>query len=117
MTNNWLNNIEISKEWTLASKEVEIISEEITDEIPEEQEEIPENATEENQDSEILEESESTEIVDENNYIINYVYTIGANISESDVNDSYEVRPVVFLKARILLLDGNGSLETPYVVK
>ena len=58
-----------------------------------------------------------TEPVDENKYVINYIYSIGQNISETDVNSTLDVRPVVFLKSRILFLDGNGSLENPYVVK
>lgn len=103
-TNNWLNNIEIKNEWSMTSKEVEKPLENIEQDTPEE-----------NNPEEILE--ESTDTVDENNYVINYVYTIGSNILEQDVNGEFDVRPSVFLKPRIILLDGNGSFETPYVVK
>jgi len=132
LKNNWLNNIEIPKEWTLTSKEVEVIVEETTNEITETEDNTTNNsdetdATENNQEesqnneitdnNEIIETEESTETVDKDNYVINYVYTIGKDISEQDINDAFEIRPVVFLKSRMILLDGNGSLETPYVVK
>lgn len=117
LTNNWLNNIEISKEWTLTAKEVEepILTEEDTDiENPDETEiEIPNEEIENIPD----ESTENTEPVEENNYIINYVYSIGNNISEIDVNESLDVRPVVFLKPRMILLTGDGSLSSPYVIK
>jgi len=115
ITNNWLNNIEIPKEWTLTSKEViEIIEEpepeiEVEDEEDVETEEILENEN-------IVEEELVDEEVEEIN-VINYVYSIGKNIEESDVNDSLEIRPVVFLKSRMLVLDGDGSFATPYIVK
>lgn len=98
--NNWLNNIEIEKEWTLTYKEV-----------PDKQEEITESEIE----TDVVTDSET--ITEENNSVINYVYSIGQNIYESNVNDLLEVRPVLFLKPRILLLEGNGSFENPYIVK
>lgn len=119
--NNWLNNIEIEKEWTNTAKEV-IILEEIEIDTPLEDDVIVpgenEIVTEDESNNEDKNDSlESTEPIEENKYIINYVYTIGKNITENDVNDTLDVRPVVFLKERILLLDGNGSFENPYVVK
>ena len=39
------------------------------------------------------------------------------NIEESNVNDSLEVRPVVYLKPRMLTLSGDGSFKEPYVIK
>ena len=57
------------------------------------------------------------EMVSEQEPIINYIYSIGENIEETNVNTSLDVRPVVFLKSRMLLLEGNGTLETPYIVK
>lgn len=123
LINNWLNNIEISSEWTLSSKEVEepILPDEDT-ETETENNNAPtdENQTETpNEDAEnTTDESLETESsVEENNYVINYIYTIGKNISEVDVNESLDVRPVVYLKSRMILLDGNGSLSSPYVVK
>ena len=123
LINNWLNNIEILKEWTYTSKEItEVIPPEeiIIEETPEEEnidttnENIEKDETEIETDNEIDTESEE---IENNNYVINYVYGIGQNIEEIDVNESVEVRPVVFLKSRIILLDGNGSLEKPYIVK
>ena len=107
ITNNWLNNIEIEKEWTLTSKLVEEI-------IEEEQNEL----TEESLDVEVSEENEEvSEEITEQKEVINYVYSIGKNIKESNVLETLDVRPVVFLKSRMLLLDGNGSKEEPYIVK
>lgn len=96
ITNNWLNNPEIQNEWTLTSKEI-----------------IETNN--ENNNSEINEEIEPEQTIENN--IINYVYSTGANISEFDVNDFLDVRPVIFLKSRMLLLEGNGTFESPYIIK
>jgi len=109
-TNNWLYNIEIPKEWTLTSKELEVIEEPIEIIEPDDNENI---LPEENQPTE----EEITPPVEEEKYIINYIYSIGQNITEVDVVESLDVRPVVFLKSRILLLEGNGSFESPYVIK
>lgn len=87
--NNWLNNPELTKEWTLTSKEV-IVETKPTEENEITEEEIP---------------------------TINYIYSVDNNITEIDVNESLEVRPVVFLKSRILLLDGDGTFESPYIIK
>ena len=107
LTNNWLNNIEIENEWTLTSKEViEILEEEMND------------SQEENLDVEVSEENEDiSEEIPETKEVINYVYSIGKNIKESNVVETLDVRPVVYLKSRMLLLDGNGSKEEPYIVK
>ena len=120
-TNNWLNNIEIEKEWTNTIKEVIIEEDPELDSSAEENpepEESEENTSEEENNLENDEEnSESTEPVEEEKYIINYAYGIGKNITENDVNELLDVRPVVFLKERILLVDGDGSFESPYIVK
>ena len=104
LTNNWLNNIEINEEWSITSKEVEKI---------EEPEEIEEETT--------LEENielEQEEVIEEKNqYVINYVYSIGNKITEKDVNENLDLRPVLFLKSRMILLEGNGTFESPYVIK
>lgn len=119
-TNNWLNNIYIEKEWTMTSKEIiEIIQPETP---PEEEQPETEETTEEPENN--IDDTESDEVTVEENeesseedYVINYVYSTGINIAENDVNESLEVRPVVFLKSRIILLEGNGSFEEPYIVK
>lgn len=119
LTNNWLNNIEIENEWTLTSKEVEVpVIEE-----PETNQEIEENPNlepnlENNLQPEENQNPEENEIIEEEEkQIINYVYSVGKNIIEIDVNESSEVRPTFFLKSRMLLLDGDGSFENPYVIK
>lgn len=91
--NNWLNNPEYPTSWTIATKE-----------IPEKNE-TPE------------EENDTTNQTQEDNLIANFAYTIGKNITASDVNELHDVRPVVYLKPRTLLLQGNGSIDNPYVIK
>lgn len=44
-------------------------------------------------------------------------HTNGTNVSMSDGNSFYEVRPLVTLKAATLLYSGNGSKEKPYIVE
>ena len=43
-------------------------------------------------------------------------HTNGVNVSESDVNSFYEIRPVVRLKETNLYKDGDGSKTNPYIV-
>ena len=98
LKNNWLNNIEIEREWTLTSKKLIEVAEDETENI------------------EGVETTDS-ETITENNNGINYVYSIGNDITENNANDELEIRPVVFLKSRMLLSGGNGTLENPYIVK
>lgn len=112
--NNWLNNIEIPYEWTMTAKEVElpIIEEPPVQDLP-----VEEENTETEENEEIVELPEE-EIVEEiNKYVINYVYSINNKIQESDVTEKLSVRPVVYLKSRMLLVKGDGSLSSPYMVK
>lgn len=120
LRNNWLNNIEISNEWTLTSKEIEelpVINEE--NEVEENTQTNEENIQENNESDQIEndEKIDSEEESKTNNYVINYVYSIGKDITENDVNTSLDVRPVVFLKGRLLLINGEGTISNPYVVK
>ena len=116
LINNWLNNIEIKKEWTMTSKEVieNILPEENEEQEPEE---IIEEENNQNDETILEETTEELTETENNNYVINYVYGIGENITENDVNESLDLRPVLFLKSRIILLDGDGSLQNPYIVK
>jgi len=113
--NNWLNNIEVSNEWTMTVKEIEkpIIEEIVVPEQEENNESNNEENTEEN--NEQTPEEEAQEEI--NKYIINYVYSVNNNIKETDVNEKLSVRPVVYLKSRMLLISGDGSFNSPYVVK
>ena len=43
-------------------------------------------------------------------------HTNGYNVSQSDVNSFYEIRPMVRLKSTTLYKEGDGSKEKPYVV-
>ena len=61
---------------------------------------------------------EHIEIKEEiNTYIINYAYSLNNSITENDINESLAIRPVVYLKSRMLLLSGNGTFDSPFVVK
>ena len=129
-TNNWLNNIEIDREWTLTEKEpVEMPVEEpipSTDETTEieqpTEEEVPttENETESNEETpdEQTDETTTEENIEPIETItINYAYGIKENIIETNVNELLEVRPVVYIKSKMILMDGNGTFEKPYIIK
>lgn len=47
----------------------------------------------------------------------NTLYTVGNNIQENIFTDELNVRPVVYLKSRIFLIDGEGTFENPYIIK
>ena len=91
LNSNWLNKNDDSYEWTNSIKytEEEKIIEEINPEETDEKEPI----------------------------INNQVYSIGPSIKENTSNESLKVRPVVYLKDRILLSSGEGTLEKPYIIK
>lgn len=99
LINNWLNNPEINNEWTLTIKEPII---------------PPKKEPDEKDDNNDLV-TESPKDVPINN--INYAYTIGNRITEYDVSSLQDVRPVVYLKSRMLFLGGDGTLEKPYIIK
>ena len=107
LTNNWLNNIEITNEWTLTSKEIieEPKETETTENI--------ENDNTENPDEELSNEEQTNQ----KNEVINYIYSIGSSVVETPVSELQNVRPTVFLKSRLLLLGGEGTLDSPYIVK
>jgi hypothetical protein len=118
---SWLNDIEIGNTWTLTyTQEIEIIeepepevSEEENLEVEENNQEIPEeNPAEDNEElnDEVVEE-EPKEI------IVNYVYSVGNDIEKNKITDELEVRPVLYLKSRILLVAGEGTFNNPYIIK
>lgn len=93
LKNNWLNNIELEKVWTLTTKEqLEEIKEELEDK---EQEEPP----------------------IENKVLNSYAYSIGNQIIETNANDYLDVRPVVYLKSRMITIDGSGTIDSPYLIR
>lgn len=135
-TNNWLSNIEIAREWTLTEQEAkEIPIEEptlSTDEILENEETLDEQiiteettdeTTNENEDNEtdetiIDEETIEEEIIEQTKtIIINSAYGIKEDIVETNVKEFLDVRPVVYIKSRMLLINGNGTFEKPYIIK
>lgn len=93
LKSNWLNNIELEKTWTITFKETKEVNKETDDEDIE------------------------TESNNELNNNTKYLYSHGNNINEVSANEYLEVRPVLFLKSRILLIDGDGTLENPYIIK
>lgn len=85
--NNWLNNLEIDREWTITTKE-------------------------ETLDSETKEDSTI-----ENSILNSFAYSIGNQIIENNINNYLDVRPVVYLKSRIITIDGNGNIDSPYLIR
>lgn len=45
------------------------------------------------------------------------VYTVGSEIKEVNVNQEFNVRPVVYLSSRTFTVSGDGSLNNPYVLR
>lgn len=115
---SWLNDIEIGNTWTLTyTQEVEIIeepepevSEEENTEVEENNQEITEEVPDDESNDEDVEE-EPQEI------IVNYVYSVGNDIEKNKITDELEVRPALYLKSRILLVAGEGTFESPYIIK
>lgn len=103
LTNNYLNNIEITNEWTLTLKE----QEEQTYEENETNEETEEQTNEITSEETIEDDEEKT----------NYAYGIGNTITEKEITNLLDVRPIVYLKSRILIVDGEGTFLSPYVIK
>ena len=91
---NWLNNIEVDNEWTLTTKEI----------IESKEKEISEN----------IETTTEEKIEIEPT---NYTYSVNNIIKEDEVTSLLEVRPVIFVKSRMLLIDGEGTFEKPYIIK
>ena len=123
-TNNWLNNIEIDREWTLTEKEPVETPIEVpvtpSDELLE-NEQLDENISATENETEITEEptDETTEenIEQVETITTNYAYGIKENIIEANVNEFLEVRPVIYIKSRMLLIEGLGTFEKPYIIK
>ena len=137
-TNNWLNNVEIDREWTLTEQEPKEIpveepidetqeneeiqnEQEITDETPDE---ITDETTNENEENVVEDETTSPEETTEEEIvepiktiIINSAYGIKEDIAETNVNEFLDVRPVLYIKSRMLIINGNGTFETPYIIK
>lgn len=124
-TNNWLNNIEIDREWTLTEKEpvetpVEVPatpSDEAleAEQTTEEQSPSTENETEITEETDETTNEENVELIE--TITTNYAYGIKDNIVETNVNELLEVRPVIYIKSRMLLIDGLGTFEKPYIIK
>lgn len=53
------------------------------------------------------------EIIPDNNT----VYAIGNEIKETNIDEKLNIRPVIYLKSRTLLINGNGTLDNPYVIR
>ena len=45
------------------------------------------------------------------------VYSVSDTINLSNTKDSLLMRPVAYLKSRMLLVGGDGSLDNPYIIK
>ena len=49
--------------------------------------------------------------------ISNKVYAVGSAITASEVTSELNIRPVVYLKDRMLVTGGNGSFASPYIIR
>lgn len=142
LDNNWLNRANITQEWTLTAYENlkldESINESTTDTQTETVSETQENNSEEDltndsqQSSETTEnqptDTETTDTTDnqnntdvitepENEVIEKQMYTVGNQISSTIVTEKLAVRPVIYLQERMLFYSGNGTIESPYILK
>lgn len=119
LNNNWLNNLEIEKEWSSTTKTIQTDTNNNLDELNSENEatlpdESTTNSNNDNEDNQDInkENSNSNKIT-----TINYAYRIGSSIDELSVDTSLDIRPVVYLKSRILYVAGDGSYLSPFVIK
>ena len=91
LTNNWLNNND-NPYWTYTLKtNTKIVEESQQDE----------------------QEDDNLEDIVLNNQIISVSDTININYAKEQL----AVRPVVYLKSRMLVVEGTGTLEDPYIIK
>lgn len=60
-----------------------------------------------------IDEDTQEEITPENNTI----YSVGNEIMETNISDKLNIRPVVYLKSRTILISGDGTLDNPYVIR
>jgi len=108
LTDNWLHRIKISKEWTLTSPEEITPDNNIT---PEPDSTVPSTSNDETQN---LPEETIPEIFQP---IEKQMYTVGSTIGLTPVTTEAAVRPVVYLKERLLYYSGDGSFDNPYIIK
>lgn len=47
----------------------------------------------------------------------NTIYSVGNTIEDNRIDTELYIRPVVYLKERMLLINGNGSFDNPYIIK
>ncbi len=121
LNNNWLNRNLI--EWTQTknpyTEEVivpEVIPEEETTIENTENEEVTE--TEQNVETEeTTEETELPEVAPTEIIINDKVFSVSTKIESTLVTEKLSVRPVAYLKSRILISSGDGSFENPYIIK
>ena len=45
------------------------------------------------------------------------IYTVSSIINTDEINDELNVRPVLFLKDRVLIVDGDGTFEKPFILR
>ena len=47
----------------------------------------------------------------------NKIYTVGAGIETTTVDTELALRPVVYLKTRMLITSGDGTVDNPYIIR
>ena len=107
---SWLNKNDDKNYYTMTREEQIAKDEKPTEKI--EKPKIEETPLEGNKEPEEVKIEEKPVSV-----INNKVFSVGNNIKEITVDNKLEIRPVVYLKPRILLVAGDGTIENPYVIK
>lgn len=120
LNNNWLNRAEIKNEWLLTLNKKILIEDDKKDlntNLVNPGEESNNSKTE--QEFEPTQPDDTTILNNENNpineEIINEVYT--KELKPILITEKLSVRPVVYLKDRVLLYSGNGTIDNPYIIK
>ena len=49
--------------------------------------------------------------------IDNEVYSVGNSIKNINVSNELDIRPVVYLSPRTLIITGDGTFDNPYVLR
>ena len=106
LDNNWLNKNYSVGEWTLTTKYLEKTIE--TPIIVEPEENTDESTTEDTTNETVITQT----IIEKDS-----VYSVNSDIKETNINEKLNVRPVVYLKSRILLSSGDGTIDNPYIIK
>ena len=116
---SWLNKNDDKNYYTMTREEQVIKDEKPTEE--KDKPEIAETPLEEKKEQEKIkiEEKKGKVKTEEKpiSIINNKVFSVGNSIESITVDNKLDIRPVAYLKPRILLVAGDGTIKNPYVIK